>query len=95
MHAFELQGSFSEPRQTHGVLRSVLNFTIFTTTLLEISFISHHFSQLTMAASYPPLEDRPIKNTICLFDVDGTLTPARQVSPQVLRILLNFKFQHR
>ncbi|KAI5861793.1 eukaryotic phosphomannomutase [Durotheca rogersii] len=30
------------------------------------------------APSYPPLEDRPIKNTICLFDVDGTLTPARQ-----------------
>lgn len=33
-----------------------------------------------MAATFPPLEDRPIKNTICLFDVDGTLTPARQVS---------------
>lgn len=30
--------------------------------------------------SYPPLEDRPIKNTICLFDVDGTLSPARLVS---------------
>ena len=28
---------------------------------------------------YPPLESRPIKNTICLFDVDGTLTPARGV----------------
>ena len=27
-----------------------------------------------------PLEARPIKNTICLFDVDGTLTPARRVS---------------
>lgn len=30
---------------------------------------------------FPPLEDRPIKNTICLFDVDGTLTPARKVRP--------------
>lgn len=30
---------------------------------------------------YPPLEERPIKNTICLFDVDGTLTPARLVCP--------------
>lgn len=28
---------------------------------------------------FPPLEDRPVKDTICLFDVDGTLTPARQV----------------
>ena len=36
---------------------------------------------MTEAASvYPPLEDRPIKNTICLFDVDGTLTPARRVN---------------
>ena len=44
---------------------------------------------------YPPLEDRPIKNTICLFDVDGTLTPARRVSfpsfhPLALRIPLDF-----
>jgi hypothetical protein len=28
----------------------------------------------------PALADRPIKNTIVLFDVDGTLTPARLVS---------------
>ncbi|WEW60328.1 Phosphomannomutase 1 [Emydomyces testavorans] len=34
----------------------------------------------TEAASvYPSLENRPVKNTICLFDVDGTLTPARRV----------------
>ncbi len=31
------------------------------------------------AATYPPLEERPLKDTICLFDVDGTLTPARLV----------------
>jgi phosphomannomutase len=30
-------------------------------------------------AAYPPLAEREIKNTICLFDVDGTLTPARLV----------------
>ncbi|KAL7628646.1 Phosphomannomutase 1 [Parahypoxylon ruwenzoriense] len=37
---------------------------------------------------YPPLEDRPIKNTICLFDVDGTLTPARlSASPEMLATL--------
>lgn len=29
--------------------------------------------------SYTPLQDRPLKDTICLFDVDGTLTPARLV----------------
>lgn len=29
--------------------------------------------------SFPALEDRPLKNTICLFDVDETLTPARLV----------------
>lgn len=39
-------------------------------------------------ASYPPLEERPIKNTVCLFDVDGTLTPARlAVSPEMISIL--------
>ncbi|KAK4136392.1 eukaryotic phosphomannomutase [Trichocladium antarcticum] len=39
-------------------------------------------------ASYPPLADRPIKNTICLFDVDGTLTPARlSASPEMLALL--------
>lgn len=31
-------------------------------------------------AVIPPLHERPVKNTICLFDVDGTLTPARKVS---------------
>ncbi|KAB5580021.1 eukaryotic phosphomannomutase [Coniochaeta sp. 2T2.1] len=41
-----------------------------------------------MSPSYPPLEDRPLKNTICLFDVDGTLTPARGgVSAEMLSLL--------
>ncbi|KAL8781142.1 MAG: hypothetical protein Q9213_006142 [Squamulea squamosa] len=40
------------------------------------------------ASVYPPLEDRPIKETICLFDVDETLTPARRsASPQMLQLL--------
>ncbi|KAK3677774.1 Phosphomannomutase 1 [Recurvomyces mirabilis] len=40
------------------------------------------------ASIIPPLAERPIKNTICLFDVDGTLTPARRpVSPQMLQLL--------
>ncbi|KAM7207034.1 Eukaryotic phosphomannomutase [Rhypophila sp. PSN 637] len=41
-----------------------------------------------MASSYPPLAERELKNTICLFDVDGTLTPARRdATPEVLDIL--------
>ncbi|KAH0566120.1 Phosphomannomutase 1 [Trichoglossum hirsutum] len=39
-------------------------------------------------AVYPPLDKRPVANTICLFDVDGTLTPARRtVSPEMLTLL--------
>ncbi|PLN83237.1 phosphomannomutase [Aspergillus taichungensis] len=39
-------------------------------------------------ASHSPLEDRPLKNTLCLFDVDGTLTPARlTVCPEMLDLL--------
>ncbi|KAL6908497.1 phosphomannomutase [Trichoderma evansii] len=40
------------------------------------------------APAYTPLEDRPLKDTICLFDVDGTLTPARlDASPEILDLL--------
>ncbi|KAI9814734.1 MAG: Phosphomannomutase [Pycnora praestabilis] len=40
------------------------------------------------ASLYPPLNKRPVSNTICLFDVDGTLTPARRtVTPQMLQLL--------
>ncbi len=35
---------------------------------------------MALAASvYPPLDQRPHKNTILLFDVDDTLTKPRQV----------------
>ncbi|CAJ2501066.1 Uu.00g039190.m01.CDS01 [Anthostomella pinea] len=38
--------------------------------------------------SYPPLEARPIKNTIVLFDVDETLTKARRAAtPEMLQAL--------
>lgn len=41
-----------------------------------------------MAAEYSDLKDRPVKDTICLFDVDGTLTPARlPASPEMLKLL--------
>ncbi|KAH9902174.1 eukaryotic phosphomannomutase [Xylariomycetidae sp. FL2044] len=44
------------------------------------------------APPYPPLEDRPIKNTICLFDVDETLTKARRsVTPEMLAALQSLR----
>ncbi|KAL2016412.1 hypothetical protein VTK56DRAFT_3533 [Thermocarpiscus australiensis] len=43
-------------------------------------------------ATYPPLGEREIKNTICLFDVDGTLTPARlSASPAMLDLLARLR----
>lgn len=43
-------------------------------------------------AEYPPLEQRPIANTICLFDVDDTLTIPRRVcfSATSLQFLIPF-----
>ena len=32
-----------------------------------------------MAHNFPPLSERSIQDTLVLFDVDGTLTPARKV----------------
>jgi hydroxymethylpyrimidine pyrophosphatase-like HAD family hydrolase len=47
-----------------------------------------------MAEPYPDLQDRPVKNTICLFDVDGTLTPARmRVSAEMLKLLSELRHQ--
>ncbi|KAF2084208.1 eukaryotic phosphomannomutase [Saccharata proteae CBS 121410] len=44
------------------------------------------------ATILPPLSERPIKNTVCLFDVDGTLTPARRaVSPEMLQLLSSLR----
>jgi phosphomannomutase len=43
-------------------------------------------------ASFPPLAEREIKNTIVLFDVDGTLTPARlSASPEILNLLVRLR----
>lgn len=39
-------------------------------------------------AAVTDIADRPVKETICLFDVDGTLTPARlAASPEMLETL--------
>ena len=40
-----------------------------------------NFNMAVAGSVVPALADRPIKNTIYLFDVDNTLTPARGVSP--------------
>jgi len=55
----------------------------------QLSFVCPHTCQFkthektrTMAAAaavYPPLDQRPVKNTVLLFDVDDTLTKPRQV----------------
>uniref|UniRef100_L2G9D6 Phosphomannomutase n=1 Tax=Colletotrichum fructicola (strain Nara gc5) TaxID=1213859 RepID=L2G9D6_COLFN len=43
-------------------------------------------------ATYPPLEERPLKTTICLFDVDETLTPARRhATPEMLDLLARLR----
>lgn len=39
------------------------------------------------ASVYPPLRDRPIKNTVVLFDVDETLSKARKVRLPHARVL--------
>ncbi|KAF2242545.1 phosphomannomutase-like protein [Trematosphaeria pertusa] len=40
------------------------------------------------ASVYPPLNERPIKNTVLLFDVDDTLTKPRQlVKPEMAQLL--------
>lgn len=39
------------------------------------------YKMTSVHAQFPPLNARLIKDTVCLFDVDGTLTPARRVAP--------------
>lgn len=41
------------------------------------------------AVTYPPLDKRPIANTICLFDVDGTLSPSRGAATAEILALLS------
>jgi len=42
--------------------------------------------------SFSDLKDRPVKETVCLFDVDGTLTPARlAASPEMLDLLVKLR----
>jgi hypothetical protein len=54
------------PAHRYHVVQSLVNY-------------QSHFISLIMAHNFPPLSERPVKNTLVLFDVDGTLTPARKV----------------
>jgi phosphomannomutase len=38
------------------------------------------------ASIYPTLDQRPVKNTVVLFDVDDTLTKPRQVGTSALAV---------
>lgn len=49
---------------------------------------------MSSISAFPPLKDRAIKDTLVLFDVDGTLTPARQdVSQGMLTLLQKLRTQ--
>lgn len=59
-------------------------------TLISVqSFIITALSSVyTMATTVIPVKQRAQPKVLCLFDVDGTLTPARQVaSPEMLQLL--------
>src|SRR5277367_5322425 len=65
-------------RFDHSTLKTLL-FSNFHPSIVSLQYLSS--INMSALADYPPLTERPIKNTICLFDVDGTLTPARRVCP--------------
>ena len=49
---------------------------------------------MSSISTFPPLKDRAIKDTLVLFDVDGTLTPARQdASQEMLNLLQKLRTQ--
>ncbi|KAK0618160.1 eukaryotic phosphomannomutase-domain-containing protein [Bombardia bombarda] len=55
-----------------------------TVDVSEVNLLSLYIKM----ASYPPLEERELKNTICLFDVDETLTKARRhATPEMMDLL--------
>jgi hypothetical protein len=56
-----------------------LTFIVLETTTKTAIGLYSPPNMVEAAAVLPPLNQRLVKNTICLFDVDGTLTPARRV----------------
>jgi hypothetical protein len=75
----------SAPTSVYDLSRQSTTFAIptprdFASTIDRTDLISSHIKMAAAGSVVPALADRPIKNTIVLFDVDGTLTPARLVS---------------
>ncbi|KAL4930609.1 phosphomannomutase SEC53 [Aspergillus undulatus] len=76
------------PANTRAQLLSQLAAKVFQHTMGHFLCISPTMATVEGAAVYPALENRPLKDTICLFDVDNTLTPARRhVTDEMLQVL--------
>lgn len=88
---------FSPPGNQHSIS------ALFSNTLLRRNltrqFISKFPDKLQIsrmsvaAAQFPSLAQRPIAGTICLFDVDDTLTPARRVRTRLVFFFSFFKLR--
>ena len=88
---FFVFGSFKYRESETKDLR--LSEHLFHPSHLSPAFPRHTYA-LNMTELYPDLKDRPIKETICLFDVDGTLTPARNPVSAEMLVLLS-KLRHK
>ncbi|CRG87939.1 phosphomannomutase [Talaromyces islandicus] len=73
------------------VVRNVVIPDLFESVLQHDEIFPHTIPTMATAAAsvYPSLENRPIKDTVCLFDVDETLSPARQPATAEMQELLS------
>jgi len=80
--------------RSSGVIDGLCNRVISARERVKVPAHRHHLTRhrhkslitSTMAHNYPPLSERAIPNTLVLFDVDGTLTPARKVPKSLPRL---------
>ena len=56
----------------------------FSRSPLDFSCFLPADTMATATSVFPPLESRPLKDTIVLFDVDETLTKARRVCDTIV-----------
>ena len=61
----------------------------FSRSLLGFSCSLPAYTMTTATSVFPPLESRPLKDTIVLFDVDETLTKARRVCDTIVPASIN------
>ncbi|CAN9101655.1 unnamed protein product [Alternaria alternata] len=67
---------------------TVASYILQAITLERLEYEQESLRDVLMLLSTPPLDRRPVKNTVLLFDVDDTLTKPRQlVTPQMLQLL--------